>query len=217
MKRMIEILCPIILVAAFFFLWQKNKVQSVQIEQLRSIQEQMEEQMSQYKSDYASLQIQIQDYTDSNIELKEHIQARQQDADGELFYGIWHVYGYYLADVEALQECNSRVEIQSNYIKVNDNYIIEKPIYHIEIYRGTPQPKTWNVLQTNYFILKDKYAGDSCGGLSIKFDDGDVQDISVEECDFLLEARYYLMNDNELACITENDGGKIYLLERITG
>lgn len=217
MEKKIEILCSVILVAAIFFLWQKNKVQSVQIEQLKSIQEQMEEQINQYKSDYASLQIQVQDYADSNIELKEHIQARQEDTDGELFYGVWHVYGYYLADMEALQECNSQIEIQSNYIKVNDYCIIEDPIYHIEIYRGTPQPKSWNVLQTNCFILKDRYAGDSCGGLSINLDDGDVQDIPLEDVDFITGARYYLMNDNELACITENDGGKIYLLERITG
>lgn len=217
MKKKTEILCFIILVAAFFLLWQKNRVQTVQIEQLKSTQEQIEEQINQYKSDYASLQIQIQDYAGSNEELKEHILARQENADGELFYGIWHVYGYYLADVEALQECNSQIEIQSKYIKADDNYIIEDPIYHIEIYRGTPQPKTWNVLQTNCFILKDRYTGDSCGGLSIRLDAGDVQDIPLENIDFLSGARYYLMNDNELACITENDEGKIYLLERITG
>lgn len=91
-----------------------------------------------------------------------------------------------------------------------------KKIYSTSLYRDTPQPKTWNVLQTNCFILKDRYTGDSCGGLSIWLGAGDVQDIPLENIDFLSGARYYLMNDNELACITENDGGKIYLLERIT-
>lgn len=229
MKKYIRYILPVLYVSVILFgVWRSGKYIGKQQNTLNELQGRWEELQREYKeaekqyvkynNTNEGLHGQIMDIVQENQELEERLlrwEKTKTDGSG-FFYGHWMIDILYRADDSEEKEYCKDITFQNDYIYLSGSYVVNNPIYSATM-RWVDD--IWNEMEQMGFTYRevmdmglfnlDYYVEITLDGIEVW-----NREIREEEEDFVQGARYYLLNQNTMICITQNDGGKVYILMR---
>lgn len=214
-----------------------SELQSQQEELQREYTE-AEKQYMKYNNTNEGLHEQIMDIVQENQELEERLSRwKKTKTDGSgFFYGHWMIDILYRADDSEEKEYCKDITFQNDYIYLSESYIVNQPVYSV-VMRWV-QADIWYELEKMGFtvgevldVISNEYKPEVIKAVDDGLPTGlfnleyyveitldDIEDwnreIKEEEKDFMQGARYYLLDRDTMVCITQNDGGKVYILMR---
>lgn len=222
MKKYIRCILPILYVAVIFFgVWQSGmyiRKQQRTVNELQSRQEELqreyaeaEKQYVKYNNTNEELHEQIMYIVQENQELEEQLSRWEKTkADGSgLFYGHWTIDILYRADDSEEKEYCKDITFQNDYIYLSGSYIVNNPVYSVVMRWDLDMQDELEKMGFNGEVNLVYYAEITLDGI-----ENWNRAIKKEEEDFMQGARYYLIDQNSMVCITQNDGGKVYILTR---
>lgn len=230
-RRYIYILFVIILLLISFKLGSLISENSQMIDELQSWNEQLQgeyenivNRMEESITYQEKLNEELAGYMDMNQRLNESIESWKNESANELqaFHGEWWIRAVYASDIDEWQWCRSNKEIdfEKEYVYLTGGHITDEPIYAITICErdkilteltdmGIDNIEILNMdiismLKSDYYVemnLSETYHWN--------------RTMYLDEADFLQDAKYYPIDLDMMLCITRNDGGKVYVLDRI--
>lgn len=190
--------------------------QSDNISSLQNQKEQIEKDYKRLQSDYVELSQQIEKCKIANEELTKQLAMQKRIVpDGwQPFYGWWVAGIYYKADLEDGKECWKEIIIHHNYIKIIDDRLTDEPIFDIAVRIrsdvieeiksiGVEDENLINMLQAECYAEMDFSSIYNWN-----------RELFPEEVDLIENAKYYIIDNQTMLCISKNNGGRVYVLNR---
>lgn len=229
MKKHIRYILPVLCVAVLFFgVWQSGKYIGKQQSTLNELQSQQgelqkeykeaEKQYIKYNNTNEGLHEQIMDLLQENEELEEQLsrwEKTKTDGSG-FFYGNWTIDILYRADDSEEKAYCRAITFQNDYIYLSGSYLVNQPVYSVVMRWGDDISNEMKQIGFTYQEVVDTGLFNLDYYVEITLNDIEDwnREIKEEEEDFMQGARYYLLDRNTMVCITQNDGGKVYILTR---
>lgn len=219
---------PLILLLNFGYLLLKN---AQRIDELQNFNEQIQEENEdienrledsiEYQEKLSNNLAECQSY---NQQLNESIEGfgKKSMDESQAFHGEWWVRAVYKTDVGEWQWCegHEKIYFEKEYIYLINDRITDKPIYAITICN---RDKILNELSNMGINSIEPLDTDICSMLnsdyyvemdfSQTYNWNDAMNLSEES--WLKNAKYYPIDLKTMLCIMRNDGGRVYLLDRI--
>lgn len=163
-------------------------------------------------------------YMDSNRQLGESIESwkNKNASSSQAFHGEWWIRAFYSAETDEWQWCgiDEKIYFEKEYIYLIDGQITDDPIYAIRICdrdkilrelsdMGVENIELLNLdidsmLDSDYYVEMNFIETYNWNRI-----------LNPDETAFFTNAKYYPIDLDTMLCIMRNDGGKVYLLDRI--
>lgn len=163
-------------------------------------------------------------YMDSNQQINRSIESWKNESasKSQAFHGEWWIRAFYIPDTGEWQWCgsNENLYFEKEYIFLIDSRVTDEPIYAITICERDKILKELDdmgikdveplhmdisrMLNSDYYVEMDFSQTDNWNGK-----------IKLDKKTFWENAKYYPIDLNTMLCIMRNEGGKVYLLDRI--
>lgn len=210
---------------------QQNIISVLQDEQAKLQEDYVEigEQYKEYGHANEELCGQLMVLIDQNKELKEELTCWEKSGtDGNgVFFGHWMIDIFYVAnDVEKQTYCKE-ITFQNDYIYLSGSYLVNEPTYKVAMRWDMLELSdaleeigvTWEELAEMYNIRyhseeKELFSRDYYVEMYVENNEDWNRDIGKTEVDFILDAKYYLLDTETILCVTQHDGGKVYVLTK---
>ena len=192
--------------------------QSDNISILQIQKEQMEKEYEKLQSDCIELKRQMEEYKIANEELTKKLdeQKRITPEGYQPFYGLWAARGYYKADVEGEQECWKKIEIKHYYIRLDGpNHVTDEPIYDIAVRISSDVVDELKLIGVEDENLIDMLQAECYAELDISNTYNWHRELFPREVDFVENAKYYIIDNQTMLCVSKNNGGRVYVLGRL--
>ena len=208
--------------------WQSGKYIEKQKQMINELQNRQEELQREYtdaenqyvKSNNKNGEVyeQIVSMVQENQKLEERLLHWEKTRTGGsgFFYGHWMIdILYKIADNEEKEYCKD-ITFQNDYIYVSGNYAINDPVYSVAMRWGDDIWGEMEQMGFSYGEMMDTGLFHSDYYVEMELDDSENRnrEIKEEEADFLQGAKYYLLDQETMICMTQKDGGKVYILRR---
>lgn len=191
--------------------------QSDDIENLQNQKEQIEKDYERLQLDYAELKQQVEKSKIENAELSKQLneQKRTVPEGWQPFYGWWLSVNYYKADSKGGQECWKEMKIHRNSVSLSgDNNLTDEPVFDIAVRIrsdvideikavGVEDEDLINMLQAECYAEMDFNSIHNW-----------KRELLPGEVDLIENAKYYILDNQTMLCISQNDGGKVYVFSR---
>lgn len=191
--------------------------QSDNISNLQSQKEQIEKDYEKLQSDYAELSMCMEKYRTANEELTKQMaeQKRTVPEGWQPFYGWWLSVMYYEAEGEGGQECWKEIKIHHNYISLTGDKVTEEPVFDIAVRIrsdvieelksiGVEDEALINMLQAECYAEMD--FNSIC-----KWN----RELFSGEVDLVENAKYYIIDNQTMLCVSKNSNERVYVLGRL--
>lgn len=192
--------------------------QSNNVLNLQKQKEQIEKNYEKLQSDYEELGQQIEECKTVNEELVQQLdeQKRITPEGYQPFYGLWAAGGYYKADVEGEQECWKKIEIKHYYIRLDgSNHVTDEPIYDIAVRISSDVVDELKSIGVEDENLIDMLQAECYAELDISNTYNWHRELFPREVDFVENAKYYIIDNQTMLCVSKNNGGRVYVLGRL--
>lgn len=216
----IILVCVILIVLPMCGLYRSR----LHIAVLEKEKEQLEEEYSKLQLEYSELQSDyleqshlIEESQVANIELEKLLTEQKRTVpDGwQPFYGWWMADRYYTGNKEGYQECWKKMVIHHNYIIFSDeDHITDEPVFDVAVRIrsdvieelekiGVEDEALINMLQAECYAEMDFGSIHSW-----------KRDFLPAEIPLVENAKYYPIDNETMLCISQGNGGKVYLFDR---
>lgn len=192
--------------------------QSDNIAILQIQKEQMEKEYEKLQSDCIELRRQMEEYKIVNEELTKKLdeQKRITPEGYQPYQGYWLAKSWYGADAEGEQECCMEIVIRPDFIILSGhNHATDEPIYDIAVRIWgdvIDELKSIGVEDEN---LIDMLQAECYAELDISNTYNWHRELFPKEVDFVENAKYYIIDNQTMLCVSKNNGGRVYVLGRL--
>ncbi len=192
--------------------------QSNDVLNLQKQKEQIEKNYEKLRSDYEELSQQIEECKTVNEELAQQLdeQKRITPEGYQPYQGYWLAKSWYGADAEGEQECCMEIVIRPNFIILSGhNHVTDEPIYDIAVRIWgdvIDELKSIGVEDEN---LIDMLQAECYAELDISNTYNWHRELFPREVDFVENAKYYIIDNQTMLCVSKNNGGRVYVLGRL--
>lgn len=195
------------------------------IEALEKEKEQLAEEYSELQLGYSELQAEnleqsrlLEEGQAANEGLMKRLsEQRRTVPDGwQPFYGWWMSDRYYTGNKEGPQECWKEMVIHHNYIIFSDeDHITDEPVFDIAVrIRGDVIEELKRIGVEDESLI-DMFQAECYA----EMDFGSIQNWKREflpaEIPLVENAKYYPIDNVTMLCISQGNGGRVYLFERL--
>lgn len=208
---MISLVLIVILAVHVFF-------QSDNITELQSQKEQLERDYAELQSDYAELNQQAEECRLANEELVKQLdeQKRTVPEGWQPFYGWWAAGICYKADAEGEQECWKEIEIHHNYIIMSgENHLTDEPVFDIAVRIREDVIDEITAMGIEDENLINMLQAECYAEMNFNSIHNWKRELLPGEVDLVENAKYYILDNQTMLCVSQNDGGKVYVLGRL--
>lgn len=219
-KSGIIIIC-IILIALLLF--RLHRCQS-NIAALEKEKEKLAEGCSELQLGYLELQSDnseqsrlIEEYQKANEELIKQLSEQKRTVpDGwQPFYGRWLSDKYYTGNKEGYQECWMRMVIHHNYIIFSDeDHITDEPVFDIAVRIRSDVIEELKKIGVEDEDLIDMLQAECYAEMDFGSIHNWKREFLPAEIPLAESAKYYPIDNENMLCISQQNGGRVYLFER---
>lgn len=188
-------------------------------EELQNQKEQIEKNYERLQLDFAVANQQIEELKTENEKLTEQLadQKRVVPEGWQPFYGLWLSVNCYKAYSKGVQECWKEIKIHHNYISLTGkNNLTDEPVFDIAVRIrsdvideikavGVEDEDLINMLQAECYAEMDFNSIHNW-----------KRELLPGEVDLIENAKYYILDNQTMLCVSQNDGGKVYVFSRST-
>lgn len=135
----------------------------------------------------------------------------------QAFHGSWHINYFYTSDADERQPYEKKyrkITFRLTYIYMTDDHITDEPIYTATICNrekiltelldmGIEDREVIDMLDSDYYVEMDF-------SNTYRWN----RTVFPGEADFVENAKYYPINMRTMLCFSQNNGGKVYILNR---
>ena len=198
-------------------------------EQLQEDYAEIVEQYIEYGHANEKLCGQLMVFMDQNKELEEELACWKKSGtdDNGIFFGHWMIDILYMNnDLEKQAYCKE-ITFQNDYIYISGSYLVNEPTYKVAMRLnifdlwddvegiGVTWEELVETFNARYYSGgKSLYNQDYYVEMYIENNEDWNRDIDETEVDFILDAKYYLLDTKTMLCFTRHDGGKVYVLTK---
>lgn len=207
-------------------------------EELREEYAEAEKQYDEYIHEGEKIHDDIMVTIENSHELEKQLECWEKtktDGNGH-FNGHWTVDILYKAPEAEEKEYCKDITFQDDYIYMSGSYIVNEPDYNvvmrwklIDIWDEMEKMgftdremddafsieyDTEKIKTENGRLPKGLFANDYYMEMTIEETEKLNREVKEEEKDFIYGAKYYVLDKETMLCVTQNDGGKIYILKR---
>ena len=192
--------------------------QSNKISILQSQKEHVEKDCNKLYSDYEKLSQEMEECKAVNEEMAKQLdeQKRTVPEGWQPFYGWWMARRYYETEAEREQGYWKEIQIEPNFIKISGkHHLTDEPIYDIAVRIRSDvieELKSIGIEDESIInMLQDKCYAE----LDISNTYNWKRELLPGEVDLVENAKYYIIDNLNMLCISQNNGGRLYVLSRI--
>lgn len=225
LKYMLAVLYVTVILLCVWRLGKYFEKQQQTMSELRRQQEELQRKYAETGKQYVecnhtngNLHEQIMSTLQENKELEERLsrwEKTKTDGSG-FFYGHWTIDILYSAAHSEEKEYCKDIMFQSDYIYLSGSYVVNDPVYSVTMRWGDDIWKEMAQMGFTYREVMDTglFNYDYYVEMELEGIENWNREIKENEEDFMQRAKYYLLNQNTMICMTQNDGGKVYILCR---
>lgn len=211
----VTIIIGLILVVLIVYISQQSNNISV----LQGQKEQIEKDYEKLQSDYEELCQQIVECKTVNEELVKQLEEQKRTIpEGyQPFHGRWVARIYYQADIEGEQECWKKIVIRRNFIILKDkNHVTDEPIFDIAVRISSDVADELKSIGVEDENLVNMLQAECYAELDISNTYNWHRELFPEEVDLVENAKYYIIDNQTMLCVSKNNGGRVYVFQRST-
>lgn len=229
MKKHFRYIFPILYVTIILLgVWKLGKYIGKQHQMVNELQNREEELQREYRetekqyvkcnNTNEELYEQVVNIAQENRELEERLlrwEKTKTDGSG-FFYGHWTIdILYRIADSEEKEYCKD-ITFQNDYIYLSGSYVVNDPVYRVTM-RWSDD--IWNEMEQMGFTYREVmdtglFNSDYYMEMELEDNENWNREIKGDEEDFMRRAKYYLLDQDTMICMTQHDGGKVYILRK---
>lgn len=192
--------------------------QSDNISSLQNQKEQVEKDYKKLQSDYVELSQQIEECKIANEELTKQLAMQKRIVpDGwQPFYGWWVAGIYYKADLEDGKECWKEIKIHHNYMKISGkNNLTDEPVFDIAVRIRSDVIDEIKAIGVEDEALINMLQAECYAEMDFSSIYNWNRELFPGEVDLIENAKYYIIDNQTMLCISQNNGGRVYVLNRL--
>lgn len=189
----------------------------VEISNLQQQKEYLLEEHTNLQSDFVEVNQQMEELRAENEKLTGQLadQKRVVPEGWQPFYGFWLANIYYTADKEKGQECSKYIRIQHNYIKITGkNNLTDEPVFDIAVRIRGDVINEIKAVGVGDEDLINMLQAECYAEIDFNSIYNWKRELLPGEVDLIENAKYYILDNQTMLCISQNDGGKVYVFTR---
>ena len=192
--------------------------QSRKISILQSQKEQVEKDYNKLYSDYEELNREMEECKTVNEELVIQLneQKRTIPEGWQPFWGWWMARRYYETEAERERGCYKEINIEPNFIIISGkNHLTDEPIYDVAVRIRSDVIEELKSIGVEDENIINMLQAECYAEMTFSNTYNWKREILPVEVDLVENAKYYVIDNVTMLCVSQNNGGRLYVLSRI--
>lgn len=216
-KNKTYILMTVICIGIILVLFAQDLHKTKAIGNIEIEKEELQRKYEMLQAEHTKLNDQLEEKETYSQELEKKINFWEENRpEGwQPFHGWWVADIYYLPNDSTEYECRKGIEIYNYVIRMSGDDLTDKPIYNVAArIKGDIVENIKNLGITNENLLNLLQA-DCYAEIDISMTYEWNRKLLSREVDLIQNVKYYPITNDVMICVSDNDGGRVYILNRI--